>query len=148
MRGLDTFVKQSELKFVAKLGVLRGTTNRDSDADLDNAAIGLKHEVGSLSENIPMRSWLRMPIRTRNDEIAKKIAPIVKKNLAKEGGSLDTAKKLGVIGEAIVQEAFESRGFGKWQPNSPTTIADKGSDSPLIDTAEFRQSITSAVKKA
>ena len=55
--------------------------------------------------------------------------------------------KIGIIAEGVVQEAFSTRGFGKWAPNSEMTIAQKGSDSPLIDTAQLRKSISSDVKE-
>ena len=52
---------------------------------------------------------------------------------------------LGVYGESIVQEAFETGGFGTWEPLSQETVEAKGSNSILIDTAQLRRSITSKV---
>ena len=55
---------------------------------------------------------------------------------------------LGFAGEAVVQEAFATKGFGKWQPLDEKTIKRKGSSSILIDSGELRKSISSkAVKK-
>ena len=65
----------------------------------------------------------------------------------KEGTLLELAKKVGVVAEEVIQEAFATRGFGKWKANKPSTIARKGSDSPLIDTGQLRRSITSKVDK-
>ena len=49
--------------------------------------------------------------------------------------------KLGRISKAIIQNAFDTRGFGLWAENSPRTIARKGSDAPLIDHGELRRAV-------
>ena len=42
----------------------------------------------------------------------------------------------------IIDEAFETSGFGEWQPNSPLTIREKGSAMPLIDEGRLRNAVT------
>jgi hypothetical protein len=42
-----------------------------------------------------------------------------------------------------VQEAFDTRGFGSWKPNAPETVELKGSDAPLIDSAQMRHAVDS-----
>ena len=55
---------------------------------------------------------------------------------------------LGLKGEAIVQSAFDSQGFGQWPSNISEQYVDlKGSDTPLIDTGVLRNSISSEVYK-
>ena len=54
---------------------------------------------------------------------------------------------LGVAGVRLVNEAFETSGWGNWAENSPLTIAQKGSALPLINTGKLRQSITYEVEK-
>ena len=43
-------------------------------------------------------------------------------------------------------EGFENP-KNNWPPNSPRTIAKKGSDVPLIDTGELRKSITHVIRR-
>ena len=48
----------------------------------------------------------------------------------------------------IVQEAFETRGFGKWLPNmNKEYIKLKGSTTPLIDTGLMRRLVDKQVTK-
>jgi hypothetical protein len=55
---------------------------------------------------------------------------------------------MGHQAEAVIQDAFDSQGFGQWDKNiSKVYITAKGSDTPLIDTGFLRQSVTSKVSK-
>lgn len=146
--GLVKLRQELSKSFEARVGIL-GTNSSNSREDksfLTNSDIGFKHEFGSRSENIPKRSFLREPMMEKlNDDVIKK-----RLKLKKIIESLDMKSffvTLGIIGESVVQRAFSTRGFGKWPPNSPATIARKKSDSPLIDTAQLRKSITSDVKE-
>ena len=58
---------------------------------------------------------------------------------------LSRAYMLGVGAVDAIQEAFETRGFGNWQENAPSTIKAKGSDMPLIDTENLRRHIVAEV---
>jgi len=116
-----------------------------------NADLGVIHEYGSEKAHIPARSWLRMPLQLYMPAVYKEIAGTFFTALERTGMAADTVYKqkfslLGKRAEAVIQKAFASRGFGHWIANKPSTIAAKGSDAPLIDTAEFRKSITSDVK--
>ena len=142
-------------KFFARVGVLGKRSAREDEngnqSELSNADIGFVHEKGSLSRNIPRRSFLEVPLVQNIRKVAR-IGKIIKADLeASVDLGTDTTnawyiahRHLGIFGEQVVQNAFEVRGPG-WQPNSPVTIAKKGSDSPLIDTAQLRRSISSDV---
>ena len=52
---------------------------------------------------------------------------------------------LGASCVDAIQEAFDTHGFGEWQPNAPSTIKAKGSSSPLIDTGALRGKIVAEV---
>ena len=104
--------------------------------------------------HIPARSFLQMPL-TRKNAILNRLKE--KKvfhpqdemvwYFGKTGDMLTLATLLGANAVEIVQEAFETNGFGKWAPNSPYTIAAKGSAKPLQDTGELGQKITYEVEK-
>lgn len=154
----------------------KGSTNEVSE-NLDLAGLGAVQEFGCtinvtpkmraylhhkgihLKETttqirIPARSFLAMPIL--NKDFRKKI----KNNV---GGDIDAFEYLieqgdtgllDVVANAValgavetIDEAFETNGFGNWAPNSPLTIAMKGSEMPLVDTGRLRGSITFEVNK-
>lgn len=117
---------------VAK-GSVSGTTN---------AEVGMVMELGSVTRKIPPRSFLRMPIRLNSEKIMGDADYTL---LAEVGGLLKFLKKVGIAAENVVQQAFASRGFGNWKPLKESTVARKGSDSPLIDTGQLRRSISSRV---
>lgn len=142
------------------VGVL-GNKNARTGTGNTNAEIGLKHEFGSASENIPRRSFLRMPLYSqlpkKLETIAKSawVAVILKKSMEQ------ALKRLGVLAENAIQEAFATGGFGRWAPLSDYTLkmrhlkamSKKGKSKGkfgtaiLIETAQLRKSITSAVIK-
>lgn len=130
-------------------------------------SIALLHEFGSETprtfvykgkkitiKGVPTRSFLRVPI---NNHIKK-----LKGETYKQGGTVEKAlildfthgytgvalKLLGANAEAIVQEAFDTQGYGQWERNiNQEYIALKGSDTPLIDTGGLRKAVTSQVEK-
>lgn len=113
-------------------------------AAVTNAEIGLVHEKGSISRGIPRRSFLLMPLEQKFDKYIGAISASIMQGITTENVKM-VYLKMGVFAESLIQRAFATRGFGKWAPNKPATIARKGSDSPLIDTAQLRKSITSTV---
>ncbi len=95
------------------------------------------HEFGSPSQNLPERSWLRMPLRTKKKEIEKAVKKRLT-SLLEQGNVKGVYKLFGKACEAQIQKAFETGGFGTWAPsNSP---------SPLIDTGAAKNAVTSEVK--
>lgn len=142
-------LQDTNTKYV-KVGVL-GSTNNRSKGGSTNAEIGFIQEFGRMEKpKIPARSFLRMPLREHlKDEIEKSKAfkedEIDKAVAAGNGEQL--VKKLGLVAEKVILEAFETSGWGKWKKNAPFTVKMKGSNKPLIDTGELRKSITSQVVK-
>lgn len=136
-----------------KVGILGSSTSRTIKSNkrevAENATIGFIQEFGSVSDKIPARSFLHMPIKEKFNEYMKsseRTGHEAFKKAVKEGKLFQFMKLMGIVGEKCVLDAFKTRGFGKWKPNAPTTIKAKGSDSPLIDTGELRKSITSSVE--
>ncbi len=115
---------------------------------LTNAEVAMKNEFGSYTDNIPPRSFLRMPLETKTGElVALAVSNTIRRRIMQ--ADLEGALTLiGIKAEAIIQEAFASGGFGKWKPNAPLTVKLKGSSSPLIDTGQLRRAVTSEVVKA
>lgn len=134
-----------------KVGILGDNIARQ-DGELNNAEIGFTNEFGKMTgyPKIPARSFIRMPLQTKlNDKIKEKKSlsgEELEKAMA-EGKLEEFARKVGIVAEEVIQEAFSTNGFGQWAPNAPMTVELKGSSSPLIDTGQLRRSISSKVIK-
>lgn len=156
------------------IGVLGDNNSRAEPGDnaeekLGNADIGLIHEFGVMggfvrhktrnaerTQNrkwnqfrdqvtIPERSFLRMPVL---QELPTAIYASGKETWRKailEKGVIYALKRLGILGEAVVQDAFATGGFGRWAPLKPYTIKKKKSNAILIHLALMSQAITSRV---
>lgn len=137
--------------FEIRVGILGNKAARkNGDGGLNNAELGFIQEFGSVKKKIPARSFLGMPLNLYLVDYLKSKKGFGDKEIkkaVKNGSLLELAKKVGIVAEQVVQDAFETRGFGNWAKNRPSTIRRKGSDSPLIDTGELRRSITSEAKK-
>lgn len=146
---LEKLVENLGKKYYVDIGIL-GESNKTIEGGLTLAGIGAVHEFGTDRAGrgnktvIPQRSFIRMPLETGQDEIEAAVKPHLQKKIA-DGDIEGIFKLIGAAGEARIQEAFETGGFGTWDPNADITIERKGSDSPLIDTGALRQAITSKV---
>lgn len=140
--GFTDLQKQLAKGYKAKVGIMGESATRD-DGELNNPEIGLIHEVGRVSDNMPARSFLRMPLTFKKADLMT--FAIKNAKLIEQGNVKGFFAKIGIKAEAIIQEAFETGGFGQWAKNKPSTIAAKGSSAPLIDTGELRKAITSEV---
>ena len=140
----DKVKKALEGNYVTRVGILGDDASEmREDAGVTNAEVGAAHELGLLA-HVPERSFLRMPLE-------EKLGEWIEKNLdnfracLKKGDLKPWFVKVGFAAEKIVDEAFETGGFGKWPKLSPKTIAAKGSLKILQDTGQLRSSITSEV---
>lgn len=145
--GFDEFqknIKNSGKKHL-KLGVFTEKAARigSESSSVNNPTLAAIQELGSISRRIPARSFLKMPIIQKKNDLSMALFKILQSNLIKENGIAMGLKRFGLECENVIQEAFETRGYGKWKPNIPSTIKQKGSDSPLIDTGALRKSIKS-----
>jgi hypothetical protein len=150
LTGLESLKKEIRkgASRVAQVGIFSDKNARDNGkfgGDITNAEIGLKHEFGSRAENIPERSFLRMPLASKLANEVKAYTGYIFDSIGQPDGFALALQKLGFLGEAIVEEAFDTAGFGSWPANSPMTIALKGRNEPLVDTSQLRHSISSRV---
>lgn len=136
--------KGAEPRKVTETSASGKSRTGEKESTLTNADIGLAHEKGSVTRRIPRRSFIEMPLTMFLSKEVEKAIPAIRKAFE----SLDLRKAnaiLGLAGESVILQAFNSSGFGKWAPNSPVTVKRKGSSRPLIDTAQLRKSINSRV---
>lgn len=141
--GSESARMQASDKYGKYKGMKRRIPSKTQNSTT-NATIGAAMEFGVVSKHIPARSWLRMPLNTLAQWIMKKSTQDMLFNL-KAGETVLALKRLGISCENAIQAAFASRGLGQWAPNAASTIARKGSDAPLTDTAQLRRSVTSMV---
>ena len=157
---LDKFAKAVSKNYRVKVGIL-GKKDSRIERGTSNATIGLVHEFGSFKQKIPMRSFLRMPLATKANQILLSIAKSTLKLLYK-GNYRQIFVILGLKCEEVIQEAFSTSGWGSWVPNKIKTIIAKTPKKvrmklaktgealigrPLINTGQLRRSITSKVEK-
>ncbi len=95
--------------------------------------------------NIPERSWLRMPVITKLPEAINAQSRAKWRDSILRDGVSATLKRLGILAEAVIQDAFATGGFGTWAKLSKVTIRRKKSAAILIASAQLRQSVTSRV---
>lgn len=94
--------------------------------------------------NIPARPFLTDGIRQNLDTIKKAMKEQVEKVAA--GGKANWSK-VGTIAVGAIQDFVRSDYYKGKKPNSKKTIEYKGSDTPLIDTAEMVNSMTFLVQR-
>lgn len=148
--GLDKLLKALKTKPPqTRVGILGDKTVRGKDsgpnAGRTNAEVGAAHEFGTTT--LPQRSFLRIPISENLQKEMEKSGALDKDALnevIKSGTLVPWMKKVAVIAEGIVADAFDTGGFGKWQPSDMTR---KKNHQTLIETQQLRNSITSEVKE-
>lgn len=136
---------------VVRVGIF-GEKNSRNDG-MTNAELGAIHEFGVMSKNIPPRSFLRMPIAFKQNDILKKTSAGAPALLA-QGRLIQILENLGRACMEVVIGAFRSSGYGNWPKDKPRTAAHKltskgkkatakniAKDLPLVDTGQLQRSI-------
>lgn len=138
---LNKLAQAMDKNYYVDVGILGGDTTEEG---VTLAGIGAVHEFGSTDQNIPERSFIRMPIEKMSERIEESIEPHIQQKLA-DGDIKGVFKLLGLSAEEQIQKAFESGGFGLWPDIQDKTKERKGSSAILIDTGELRKAVTSRV---
>lgn len=145
-KNLDNLIKAFKDNLSrARVGVLGSKVTRGTDksAGLNNATIGAMHEFGT--SKLPVRSFLRVPISDNLENRMESAGAFNKEELdevVKTASFVPWLKKVAILAEGIVADAFSSNGFGKWKPTKHVN----GGNTTLVDTGQLRDSITSEVK--
>jgi len=122
-----------------------GRPSKTLGSELTNAEIGAVHEFGRNSKpKIPQRSFLWMPLKLYLQDYVNKKSSVFNR-LITLADMHTMYELLGITAENVVQSAFQTGGFGNWPALSSVTIARKGSDKILIDTAQLLKWVTSRV---
>ena len=98
-----------------KVGLLGGKAARKGDP-INNPSLGFEQEFGNMSHHLPARSFLRMPLRDQLPKRMQAIGKAVWQALIDSKGIRAALQTLGVYGEEVVDEAFDTGGWGQWAP--------------------------------
>jgi hypothetical protein len=143
---LEDLIKNLKENHFTDVGVFETAKTADGK---QVAEYGAYNEFGSVSvaNRPPKRSFIRMPLEVKQDDIRKYAEKHSQEHLEK-GDVKAIFEDIGIACEAKIQEAFDTRGFGSWVPNAESTIKQKGSDAPLITNADtlLRKVITHRTK--
>lgn len=145
IEGLQKLLKalKGEIPGV-RVGILGKHNHRSGKGNETNATIGAKHEYGA--DGMPQRSFLRIPIAEHLQAYLDKsnaFKPDILKRVVKEGNIIPWLEKIGITAEAVVSDAFDTGGFGKW---TPSNMKYKKVHQTLVETKQLRESISSEVK--
>ena len=88
--------------------------------------------------NIPARPWLVPGVRSADDQYLQ----IIQKGIVDNTPMEQILNRLGIVAAGAVQKYMTDL---KTPPNAPSTIKQKGSSNPLIDTGALRQSVTYSI---
>lgn len=145
LKGVDDIRRGLRKGQYVKVGVFGDHKAERTDATINNVELAVIQQFGSLTNNIPARPFIDMPLRYKRAELLKFAASKTIADLLLAGNMKRALALLGVKAENIIQQAFDTRGFGQWRANAPRTIAAKGSDMPLINEGQLRRSVWSKV---
>lgn len=143
--GLEKLIKGLKEPHSVDIGVFKDAKTPDGQSV---AEYGAYNEFGSVSvpNRPPKRSFIRMPLEKKQGDIAKYAEGHAREHI--EAGDIKAIfEDIGIAGQAKIQEAFDTGGFGTWAPNADSTVARKGSDAPLIDDGTLRKSVTYEVDR-
>lgn len=127
---LEKLIKGLKEKHSVDIGVFKDAKTPDGK---QVAEYGAYNEFGSIvvKDRPPKRSFIRMPIEQKQEKIETYVS-------GKAQGHLETGdvkaifQDIGIACESVIQEAFDTSGFGTWAPDADSTVARKGSGAVLI----------------
>ncbi|TBZ81416.1 hypothetical protein [Rhizobium leguminosarum] len=117
------------------------------DADSDNINKAVWNEFGTRGGAsgggwggpVPERPFMRNAMRDNRGKYRDALRTSAAKILTGKTGLKTVLSKLGIMGQGDVQGEITSL---MSPPNSPVTVALKGSSKPLIDSGEMRGAVT------
>lgn len=149
IKGLKKVQEKIGKAYRTDIGILANKNPVDIETGINMATLGQTHYYGSVSNKLPARDWLKLPVEMG-----------IRKHLKMYGAKLFTSIKnekdlnqfhnfLGIQCLNAVMDAFDTNGFGTWQPLSPNTVKNKkqNKDKILTETGQLRQSVSFKVEK-
>ncbi len=122
-----------------KSGSRKGSGRKTAISSNELITIAMANEFGTKSGRIPSRPALRQAFDMHQAEITRVTGRIYGKVLDR---TISVKKGLGLLGEFVAAKMKRQITLLKTPANEPSTIKAKGSSNPLIDTGQYRASIT------
>lgn len=122
-----------------RVGFQHGKATEEDGTDICDVAAW--NELGTV--NMPSRPFLRKSV----DENEGKINSFLqskKDDLVRGVSAEQVLKEIGIFQKDLIQEKITN---GSFAPNAESTVRQKGSSKPLIDTGRMRQSVNYEIKK-
>ena len=138
------------LAAVAQRDVLVGVPAGEArDDGPSNAEIGYQNEFGSPANNIPARPHLLPGVAAVQDKVAAKLTQAA--DAAASGRVSDAERRLHAAGLLAQNSVRRTLTTTAYQPLSERTLAERRArgrtgTKPLIDTGQYRRSITYVVR--
>ena len=134
----------------AHIGFLGEEKNTRSEGQITNANLGAIHHFGSRTKNLPPRSpFIGFQMNEKTEEINSIVWQSLESSLSKgmlAKADITKALKLGGIGgENLIDDAFNTAGFGTWASIKSSTSKRKGNDKILIETDQLHKARVSKV---
>lgn len=155
-KTLDTLKRQVDelAKSRVQVGLFADTASRTAEPGriASNPHLGAVHEFGlsysvlgnGATITIPERSWLRMPLSMYlGPEIEAKGESWIWLIITR--GAKRTLSHLGAIAEDVIQEAFNTAGWGAWPSLAKITKDRKGNARILIESSQMREAVSSRI---
>ncbi len=135
---LKQVIKECKEKAVY-VGFNSSSGSEENGASIVDVAVW--NEFGT--EHMPSRPFMRDTLRNNKDEIKSMLASGMKSMIA----SGDAEKTFNMVGSKVKGMVQQEIRDGEFEPNAPSTIKQKGSSHPLIDTGRMRQSVVYVVRQ-
>ena len=155
LKNFTTKMMRELNKHDAKVGLLADEKHEDDDFSI--AELGAVHEFGSLSGDIPKRSFLRLTSEKKAEEMSAFITenePAIVEACI-NGQMKAKLKLIAMKFEEFVHECFETEGWGTWDKLEKATLIARerkrfkegqGGVMILQDTGALERSINHEVK--
>lgn len=122
-----------------RIGFQHGKATEEDGTDVCDVAAW--NELGTV--NMPSRPFLRKSV----DENEGKINSFLQskmKDLVRGVSAEQVLKEIGIFQKDLIQEKITE---GSFTPNAESTVRQKGSSKPLIDSGRMRQSVNYVIQK-
>ena len=120
---LEKLIKGLKEKHSVDIGVFKDAKTPDGQSV---AEYGAYNEFGSVTTKLPKRSFIRMPLEAKQGDIARYAEGRARAHV--ESGDIKAIfEDIGIAGQAKIQEAFDTAGWGAWPPDADSTVSRKGS---------------------
>lgn len=120
LNKLTRFLKEN---YKVRVGILgnKASAEHDSKSGLTNVEIGTFHEFGT--SKMSQRSFLMMPLQEKLSKEIPKFKKYIFKQFFVKKAPKEFYQELGSKALDIIEEAFNTSGWGQWKPLTASSTA-------------------------